>query len=161
MEHTEALLSDPEQIVNRYANTVYRLAYSMVRAKSDADDVFQEVFLRYFRSAPDFTSAEHQKAWLLRVTLNCAKKLLSNAYLRNRARLTDDIPLATPEESGLMEALGRLSPAYRSVIHLYYYEGYRAEEIAQLLHRSAGTVRTQLVRARAQLKEQLMEKDYV
>ncbi|MEG1524311.1 MAG: sigma-70 family RNA polymerase sigma factor [Clostridia bacterium] len=71
--------------------------------------------------------------------------------------LGEEIPLQTTEENGLSEALSRLSPLYRSVIYLYYYEGYQAEEIAKLLNRKADTVRTQLARARAQLANIMKE----
>lgn len=157
MPKTMDVTNDYEAAIERYANTVYRLAYAIVRSKSDADDVFQEVFLRYFRFAPRFESEEHQKAWLIRVTGNCAKKLLSSAWRRKRAALSDEIPFAAPEETGLREALAQLPPLYCDIIHLYYYEGYQAEEIAKLLNRKPGTVRTQLVRARQLLARQLQE----
>ncbi len=161
MEMSTAPCGDPEQVVTCYADTVYRLAYAYTRAKCDADDVFQEVFARYFRAAPAFESAAHQKAWLLRVTINCAKKLVTSAWFRRRAPLTEDIPFAAPAETGLAEALCALAPPYRSVLHLYYYEGYQTDEIARLLHRKPGTVRTQLVRARAQLAKRLKEAEHV
>lgn len=157
MTQTADVANDYEAVVERYANMVYRLAYAIVRSKSDADDVFQEVFLRYFRFTPGFESEEHQKAWLIRVTGNCANKLLTSAWRRKRAALSDEIPFAAPEETGLGEALAQLPPLYRNVIHLFYYEGYQAEEIAKLLHRKPGTVRTQLVRARQLLARQLQK----
>ena len=61
-----------ESVVNKYADMVYRLAFAQVRSKSDADDIFQEVFLRYVRSKPVFENEEHRKAWLIRVTVNCS-----------------------------------------------------------------------------------------
>ena len=161
MENATAPVREAHEIVTLYANTVYRLAYSIVRSRSDAEDVFQEVFLRYVRTAPAFTSAEHQKAWLLRVTINCAKKLVTSAWMRRRVPLPPEIPFTLPEETGLAEAMDTLSAAYRSVIHLYYYEGYQAEEIARLLHKKPGTVRTQLVRAREHLARQLTEESHV
>ena len=161
MENRNDVLRDFEQVVSRYGNAVYRLAYAVVRSKSDADDVYQETFCRYFRAAPTFESAAHQKAWLLKVAGNCAKKLLTSAWFRRRAPLLDEFPLETPEESGLAEALRALPPLYRGVIHLYYYEGYRTEEIARLLRRKPGTVRTQLVRARQLLLIQMQEESHV
>lgn len=148
-----------ETVVAHYKDSVYRLAYAIVRSRSDADDVFQEVFLRYYRFAPRFESEAHRKAWLLRVTGNCAKKLVSSAWHRKRASLCEEIPFAEPEETGLDEALRKLPPLYLEVVHLFYYEGYQAEEIAKLLHRKPGTVRTQLVRARELLKHQLEQED--
>ncbi|WP_406243016.1 RNA polymerase sigma factor [Tissierella carlieri] len=62
-----------DNIVNTYSNMVYRLAFSQTRNKSDADDIFQEVFLRYIKNKPNFETEEHRKAWLIRVTINCAK----------------------------------------------------------------------------------------
>ena len=67
--------SQAEETVRRYSDMVYRLAFARTGNTADAEDVYQEVFLRYLRSDPQFTSEEHRKAWLLRVTINCAKKL--------------------------------------------------------------------------------------
>lgn len=63
----------PEQLVSVYGDMVYRLAYAQTRSRHDADDIFQEVFLQTVRKRPVFDSVEHEKAWLLRVTLNCLK----------------------------------------------------------------------------------------
>ena len=71
----EGLPQTAEEVVRAYADTVYALALSQLRSRTDADDVFQEVFLAYVRRKPEFESQEHQKAWFLRVTLNCCKKL--------------------------------------------------------------------------------------
>ena len=155
MECCQPPIVDGDELVTVYAATVYRTAYAFLRSKSDAEDVFQEVFYRYFRKSPSLESREHQKAWLLRVTANCAKKHLTSAWARKRSPLPDALPFPQPTETGLAEALLQLSPLYRGVLHLYYYEGYQAEEIAALLGRKPGTVRTQLVRARAQLKDLL------
>lgn len=142
---------DTEEIITKYADMVYRLAWAYVRSKPDADDVFQEVFLRYHKRAPVFESEEHRKAWLLRVTINRAKSLLSRRFLR-RIELKDDaVPFTAPEELELHEALNALPPKYRTVIHLFYFEDCTAEEIGALLGEKPSTVRTQLTRARRQL----------
>ena len=73
---------DQESVIRQYADTVYRLAWAYVRNQADADDVFQEVFLRYVRRAPEFENEEHRKAWLLRVTINCAKSHLKKKHFR-------------------------------------------------------------------------------
>jgi RNA polymerase sigma-70 factor (ECF subfamily) len=144
-----------EAVVQQYAEMVYRLAYAQMRTRSEAEDVFQEVFLRYVQRAPDFDSEEHRKAWLLRVTLNCAKKHWASAWVRRTVPLEDSYSFELPEETGLDEALCRLRPHYRAVIHLFYYEGYSVAEIACLLNKRESTIRTQLTRARAQLAELL------
>ena len=141
-----------EWAVERYAGAVYRLAYSMVRSKSDADDIFQEVFLRYVRKKPSFESEEHCKAWLLRVTANCAKKYWASAWVRRTEGLNDSLSFTLPEESAVDAALGNLPPGDRSIIHLFYYEGYSTAEIAAMLGLRESTARTRLARARVKLR---------
>lgn len=145
----------PEQLVTVYGNMVYRLAYAQTRSKSDADDIFQEVFLRVVRRTPLFESEAHEKAWLLRVTLNCLSSHWRMAWRRHDTPLDDRIPFPAPEDSALDEALRRLSPKYRAAVHLFYYEGYSAEEIARMTGEKPSAVRTRLTRARAQLRDLL------
>ena len=125
----------PEQLVSVYGDMVYRLAYAQTRSRHDADDIFQEVFLQTVRKRPVFDSVEHEKAWLLRVTLNCLKSHWRMAWRRHD------------------EALRRLTPKYRTAVHLFYCEGYTAEEIARMSGEKPSTIRTRLTRARAQLRE--------
>ncbi len=136
---------------------VYRPAGAVTGSRSDADDVFQEVFLRYHRAAPDFESEGHEKAWLLRVTVNRCRSLLSSPWRRRSVPLEDVYACPGPEESAVAEALAALPPGDRTLLHLYYYEGYRTEEIAGLLHRNSATVRSQLTRARQKLARLLKE----
>ena len=144
-----------ELVVREYANMVYRLAFAQVRTRSDADDIFQEVFLRYFRNTAVFQSEEHRKAWLIRVTINCAKKHWSSLWRRRTVPFDDRFTFSLPEENGLDEALRKLKPKYRAVIHLFYYEGYSVSEISKILDVKESTVRTQLTRARARLAEMM------
>ena len=148
---SQCTAADSEEIICRYADMVYRLAWAYVRNPSDADDIFQEVFLRYIRRAPAFENEEHRKAWLLRVTINRAKTHLSKKLLRKAEEQDSAVPFAAPEMLELHEALKSLPPKYRTVIHLFYYEGYTAEEIGALLQKKPSTIRTQLTRARQQL----------
>ena len=143
--------------VRRYGPMVYRMAYAQTRSRQDADDIFQEVFLRYHRSAPAFASEAHQKAWLLRVTANCSKSLVLSPWRRRAAPLEDVYAYTDPEESAVDAALARMPDKYLSVIHLFYYEGYDTEEIGRILGRRPSTVRSQLTRARQKLKELLKE----
>lgn len=140
----------------QYGDTVYRLAFAYARSKADADDIFQEVFLRYYRRAPAFQSEEHRKAWLLRVTINRAKSCLSKMP-HEPQETADAAPFSAPESLELHEALSKLAPKYRTVIHLFYYEGYTAEEIGALLRQKPATVRTQLTRARRRLASLLQD----
>lgn len=144
-----------EQLVQRYGNTVYRLAYAQTRSRHDADDIFQEVFLRVAQHRQVFDSDAHIKAWLLRVTLNCLKSHWRAAWRRHDVPLDERIPLPAPEERALDDALRQLAPKYRAAVHLFYYEGYSAEEIARMTGEKPSTIRTRLTRARAQLREML------
>ncbi|MBM6887731.1 RNA polymerase sigma factor [Pseudoflavonifractor phocaeensis] len=141
------------QVMERYGDMVYRLALAQTHSSHDADDVFQEVFLRYLRAAPAFREEEHRKAWLLRVTVNCCKKLHGSFWRRHTVALSETLPAQNPEEGELLGLLEGLPPKYRAVLHLYYYEGYATEEIAAILGRSPGTVRSQLSRGRALLRD--------
>ena len=144
----------PEQLVRVYGGMVYRLAYAQTRSRSDADDIFQEVFLRVVRTRPVFETERHEKAWLLRVTLNCLKSHWRASWRRN-VPLDDRIPFPAPEDSALDEALRRLPPKYRAAVHLFYFEGYSADEIARMAGEKPSAVRTRLTRARQQLREML------
>ena len=88
--------SELEDVFERYGNMVYRLAFAYARSKADADDIFQEVFLRYYRRAPAFQSEEHRKAWLLRVTINRAKSCLSKMP-HEPQETADAAPFSAPE----------------------------------------------------------------
>lgn len=148
---------DTADTVSQYGTMVYRLAYAQTRSHHDADDIFQEVFLRYHRAAPRFTSEDHRKAWLIRVTVNCASSFFSALRRQRTVPLEDVYSYTDPAESAVDAALTQLSPKYRTVVHLYYYEGYQTGEIARLLNRKPSTVRAQLSRARELLGKILKE----
>lgn len=148
---------DTAEAVTRYGAMVYRLACAQTHSRMDADDIYQEVFLRYHRSAPVFESSAHQKAWLLRVTINCSKSLFAAPWRQRSVPLEDIYACETEEESAVSAALSVLSAKDRAVIHLFYYEGYQTEEIAQILHCRPDAVRTRLTRARRKLAALLKE----
>ena len=141
-----------EQMMHIYGPTVYRLAYAQLRSAADAEDIYQEVFLRYFRKRPRFDSEEHRKAWLLRVTLNQARSHLCSAWRKHTVPLEAQVAFPEPESRRLDEALSQLRPGDRSLLHLFYFEQLSVREIAHLLDRKESTVRTQLTRARSRLK---------
>ena len=98
------------QVMERYGDMVYRLALAQTHSSHDADDVFQEVFLRYLRAAPVFREEEHRKAWLLRVTVNCCKKLHGSFWRRHTVALSEALPAQNPEEGELLGLLEGLPP---------------------------------------------------
>lgn len=144
-----------EEAMGLYQTMVFRLAYSYTRSRSDAQDICQEVFLRYFCRRPPFTSEEHRRAWLLRVTVNRCKSHLSSWWVRRTVPLDDRIPMPEPEYQELDEVLRQLPEKDRLVIHLFYYEDCTTREIARMMHCTEGAVRTRLTRARQRLGDLL------
>lgn len=158
---------DADQIVKQYSDMIYRLAVSNLRSRCDADDVYQEVFLKYIKEIKKgkrFESDEHIKSWLIRVTINCCKSLCTSSWFRKTTELDDTLPddFDVFSDCGydLHNALMNLPQKYRSIVHLYYYEQYSTEEIAELIGEKSSTVRTQLTRARAKLRE-ILKGDYL
>lgn len=150
-----------EQVIRRYADTVYRLAYAHMRNPADADDVFQDVFLRYAEKAPAFADEEHRKAWLLRVTVNRCRSHYRSNWWKRIVPLTaaEDVATPPPADPLLDEALEKLPPHYRTLVHLYYYERLDTQTIAGLCRMQPATVRSYLTRARQMLKTLLKECD--
>ncbi|WDV45744.1 sigma-70 family RNA polymerase sigma factor [Clostridiaceae bacterium M8S5] len=146
-----------ESIIKTYSNMVYRLAFSQTRNKSNAEDIYQEVFIRYIRKKPQFETEEHCKAWLIRVTINCCKKLWASSWRKKTIPLDESIVFETKEETNLHYELQKLPIKYRAVIHLFYYEDLSVESISRILNKKQSTIRTQLTRARYKLKEIIKE----
>ena len=144
-----------ERAVDRFAPSVYRLAYARTGSRADAEDVMQEVFLRLVGKRPDFRDDDHCRAWLLRVTVNCANDLFRSAWRRRTVALTEDLTAPGPEEGGELAAVLELPEAYRVPIHLFYYEELSVAEIAAVLGKSEGAVKTRLSRGRELLREKL------
>ena len=150
--------------VDRYADMVYRLALSQMKNRTDADDLFQEVFVRLVRHVQDLESWEHVKAWLIRVTINCAKKHYKQYWNRNvdymeePERIADENEVfACAEEHPVRTAVQKLPPKYRLVVHLYYFEDLTVAQIAQLTEQKESTVKSQIHRAREMLRNLLGE----
>ena len=148
------------QAMSDWGNAVYRLALSQTRSRADAEDVYQDVFLRLFNDRTDFQSAEHVKAWLLRVTVNRCRDLTKSSWKRRTVAFdpqwdAPDTPAHNNEEADIWDAVGQLPEQQRAAVHLHYVEGYSTEEIAQLMGCRPATTRTWLFRARARIKELL------
>lgn len=146
-------MADSQQTVERYGDMVWRLALARTANVHDAEDVFQEVFLRYLRHQDRLTSAEHVRAWLIRCAINCSKSLLTSPW-RRTVPLEDflaDAPMDEEARSAYAAVLA-LPPIYRTAIHLHYYEGLSVAEIARATGCREGTVKARLYRGRALLK---------
>ncbi|NLV20643.1 MAG: sigma-70 family RNA polymerase sigma factor [Syntrophomonadaceae bacterium] len=138
---------------------VYRLAYVRTKNRADAEDLLQEVFLRFLKSNIQFNDDEHCKAWLIRTTINYSKNLLTSAWFRKTVFQEDGLEnyanVAEKGKSDIFYAVLELPAKYRVIVHLYYYEDLSVAEISTMLNRKESTVKTQLYRARELLKKKL------
>lgn len=143
-------------IYREHLNTVYRVAFTYMKNSFDAEDAAQETFARLIRSGETFKSPEKEKAWLIVTVSNVCKDMLRRHYRSDR-NLDDYEYLAAPayEIDETMEAILALPAKYKTVVYLFYYEGYTAREIARLLGEKPNTVNTRISRARHLLKTML------
>lgn len=149
-----------ERIVALYADVVFRVALSYAKTKEDAEDVLQNVFLKLLTKRVKFEDDEHIRKWLIRVAVNECNSLWSSFWRKNVEyidRMEEGITFQNADYSDLYDAIKVLPAKLRIVLHLFYYEGYRTREIADLLHIREATVRSRLTRARKLLKSQLGE----
>lgn len=145
-------------VIDQYKDLVYRTALTVTGNHSDAEDVMQEVFFKYFRSHPTFESESHEKAWILRVTVNAGKSVLRSAWHRKRVDVDiTQLPGQTEEggHSEVLNAVLSLPEKYRIAIYLHYYEDYSIREIASITGQSETAVSQQLSRGRTKLRKKL------
>ena len=146
------------QAIERHADTVKRLCMIYLKNETDAEDIFQTVFLKYALHCGAFESPEHESAWMVRVTINACKDLLRSVFRRRTVPLdqvTGWTEITDSAHREVLEAVLSLPEKYRVPIYLHYYEGYTAPEIGKLTHRNVNTVYTLLNRGKRMLKEVL------
>jgi RNA polymerase sigma-70 factor (ECF subfamily) len=143
-------------IYKQHINTVYRIAFSYMKNSFDAEDAAQETFARLIRSGQTFRSVEKEKAWLVVTVSNVCKDMLRRHYRSDR-NIDDYESLSSPEPEidQTMEAILSLPEKYKTVVYLFYYEGYTAREIARILDEKPNTVSTRISRARLLLRAKL------
>ena len=152
---------DLEEAVRQYADMIYRIAMTITGNRQDADDVFQETFLRLAKSRNKIQSEEHLKAWLIKVAGNCAKTVVMNPW--NKKTQGYNKEMGTPmifvdgQQSRLLMELHALPQKYSVVLYLFYYEGYSVKEVARLLGKNENSIKTLLKRGRNLLRKSLEE----
>lgn len=144
-----------EKMIEKHSNTVYRIALTRCDTIENAEDVFQDVFIKFSEKLPNFENEEHEKAWFIRVTINLTKNIKQSAWNKKVTTLDENLIFENPEESEVFSVVYQLPQNYKTVIYLSYYEGYKVKEIAKLMKTKEGTVKTWLFRARQMLKEKL------
>ena len=150
-----------EEIYDRYANLLFRLAFSLLLSKEDAEDAVQEVFIKFVVKKPAFNDVEHEKAWFVRVTINLCHDLQRRRKIRSYTPLEEisEIPHGEEKSYSMLEDVFELSEKYKTVILLHYFEDFSVEEIADILKISKSAVKMRLKRGRDLLKGKL-EKEY-
>ena len=154
---------DVMELFEEFSDMVYRISLVRVNQSTDADDIYQEVFLRLVKHVSKLRSREHAKAWLIRCTINCCNSHHSSLWKTRTTRLEQyhdfgKIELGY-EQIELLGAVRALTPEHQDVIHMYYYEGYPVKEIADFLGVNESTVRSRLHRARYELRSVFGEED--
>ena len=148
---------EAEELVERWSDTVLRIAWTWTGSVHDAQDICQSVFVKLLTEPREFDSPAYERAYVLRMAANACKDLLKSPW-RQRSQSLDvglEVPAPQAGDGSVLEAVNQLPPHYRAVIYLFYYEGYQAAEIGQILGIPTATVHTRLARGRTKLKELL------
>lgn len=148
--------------IEQHGDAVFRLAFCRTKNKTEAEDIYQEVFLKLLRDTTAFEGEQHLKAWLLRVTANLCKDLFKSGWFRKKTPIDEVIERGAEQQydAEIWTAVCALPSKERMIFHLFYEEGYKTEEIADMLALNHATVRTRLRRARERLKLELKEYQY-
>lgn len=148
---------DFEALVKRHEHRLYRTALAIMGNSPDAEDIVQGAFLRAYEKAPKFETEEHERAWMIRVTVNLCHSRLRSPWKKRMEPLLASYPAAEPEQHELLESIQAMPPKYRTVIHLFYYESCSVKDISELTGQKEATIRSLLTRARQKLKSVLKE----
>lgn len=142
-----------EKAVLKHSNMLYKICIVMLCNEQDAQDAVQDTFCRYLEKKPEFTSPEHEKAWLIRVAANICRDML-RFKARHPKISIDDLPhqLAAPKQKEILTELMELPPRQKIVIYLYYVDGYSVNEISGILKVSESAVKKRLQRGRESLR---------
>lgn len=154
--------SDITDALDKYSNMVRRICFLYLKNSADVDDTFQEVFLTLLKNNTKFETSEHEKAWLIRVTINKCKDLLKSFWHKNMDSFDEQTEMIfeTKAENELMHVVLSLPKKYKDVIYLFYYEDFTVPEISRLLNEKENTIYSQLHRARNLIKEKLGGTEY-
>ncbi len=158
-----------DEVIKHYSSMVYRIALTKTKSSHDAEDIFQDVFLKLVMNKKPFESEEHRKAWLIRVTINCCNSHFVSPWNKNVNSLDDALLSLIPDEKAQDDFLENQSDIYaqilklpqnmREVILLFYYEEMSIREISFILHTTEANIKKRLSRARQKLKLQIEESE--
>lgn len=147
-----------ENIINSYGDLLYRTGIMILGNPQDVQDVLQEVMLKVLQKMPEFHDSEHEKAWLLRVTINLCKDMLRFRRRHQYVQIDEleiEAAAVDTDDRQLLWEITQLPTRWRIVLLLYYVEGYSVKEIADILAVSENAVKKRMQRAKAELKKKL------
>ena len=145
-------------VLDTYSKMIVRLAFTYTKSLCDAEDIAQDVFVSLIEKNKTFENSEHEKAWLIRVTVNKSKNFVKSSWVKKTVPIDEAMTKTTEEKSDdILDEVLKMPEKYRTVIHLFYYEGYQINEIAEILGKSTGTIGTWLSRGRKILKEKKLQ----
>ena len=148
-----------DEVLQKYAQMVYQIAFARVKNKADAEDIMQDVFVRFIRCKTEFNDETHKRSWLIRAAINCSKSLIGSFWRKQTVELNNEAVIHRDPDNSVLSAVLELPKKYRTVIILHYYQGVPTGEMAEILKMNESTVRSHLFRARKLLKE-LLKGDY-
>lgn len=148
-----------ERVVASYSTDIVRFAFAYVKNLAEAEDIAQDVFLVYLQKAPAFKDCGHEKAWLMRVTVNKCKDYLKSSRYRRTVQMPDDLSYMPKEEGELLQTVLELDERYKTPVYLHYFAGYSIKQIAGMLRINPSTVGTRLARGRRIIKDRLGDDD--
>jgi len=139
---------------------LYRLAYSYTLNETDAEDILQDVFVELYKNIDFLTDEKHIKKWCIRVTINKCKDLRKSMWKRSVFSFSENEERKIYYKESKNEVLNeilKLPVNYKITLFLYYYEGYKSDEIAKILNKKETTIRSYLYRGREKLKNLIKE----
>ena len=149
---------DIESIVNEYGNMLYRISFTMLGNSFDAEDAIQETFIKYIKKSPEFDSAEHEKAWLIRVVTNICRDILRFRFKHFPLELdTLKDCIIDEKDERIISALFELPEKFKTVLYLYYVEEYKVNDIASIINKTPSAVKMRLQKGRKILKDKYLE----
>lgn len=145
-----------------YSQEIFTICYGYTHDKSTAEDILQDVFVKYLKKSKSFSDEKHEKYWLIRVAINACKNYVQSTY-HTRVSLNQEIidaypnPALRKEVEVLRMVIQRLPKKYQEVIILHYYNSYKLIDIAQILSISLTAVKKRIERARQMIHDEMEE----
>lgn len=149
--------SEIQRVVEEYSDMLFRIGITHLKSRPDAEDMVQNVLLKFLENKPVFDNRDHEKAWLIRVAVNICRNHFKSASFRktipfDESRIGSVVYTMEIDEKAVMKAVLALPDKYRIIIYLFYFEEYSISQIASVMRRNESTVGSQLFRARQLLR---------